>query len=96
MDKKLFDELTLSIKEAGQIARGKRKPARLHRVEPVDVRAVREKTGLSQTRFALLMGVSTKTLQNWEQGRRRPQGPAMSLLRIVKNDPRRALKALHA
>ena len=96
MDKKLFDELTQSIKEAGQIVRGKRKPARKFRVEPLDVKTVREKTGLSQMRFALLMGVSIKTLQNWEQGRRKPHGPAISLLRIVKNDPRSAVKALHA
>lgn len=96
MDKKLFDELTLSIKEAGQIIRGKRRPARRQRIEPLDVKAVREQTGLSQTRFALLIGVSIKTLQNWEQGRRTPHGPAMSLLRIVKNDPRSAMRALHA
>lgn len=96
MDKKLFDELTESIREAGQIARGKRKVAARHRIEALDVKAVREQTGLSQTRFALLMGVSIKTLQNWEQGRRKPHGPAMSLLRIVKNDPRSAMKALHA
>jgi putative transcriptional regulator len=96
VDKKLFEELTQSIKEAGEIVRGKRKPAKKTRVEPLNVKTVREKTGLPQTRFAVLMGVSIKTLQNWEQGRRRPQGPAVSLLRIVKNDPRSALKALHA
>lgn len=96
MDKKLFDELTQSIREAGQIVRGKRKAARRFRVELPDVKTIREKTGLSQARFALLMGVSVRTLQNWEQGRRKPHGPAISLLRIVKNDPRNALKALHA
>ena len=96
MDKKLFDELTQSIREAGQIVRGKRKAARKFRVELPDVKTIREKTGLSQARFALLMGVSIKTLQNWEQGRRKPQGSAIALLRIVKNDPRNALKALHA
>ena len=96
MDKKLFDELTQSIHEAGQIVRGKRKASRKFRVELPDVKTIREKTGLSQARFALLMGVSIKTLQNWEQGRRKPHGPAISLLRIVKNDPRNALKALHA
>ena len=96
MDKKLFDELTQSIHEAGCIVRGKRKASRKFRVEPPDVKTIREKTGLSQPRFALLMGVSVKTLQNWEQGRRKPHGPAVSLLRIVKNDPRNALQALHA
>ena len=96
MDKKLFDELTQSIREAGQIVRGKRKPSRRVRVELPDVKTIREKTGLSQARFALLMGVSIRTLQNWEQGRRKPQGPAISLLRIVKHDPRKALRALRA
>ncbi len=55
---------------------------------------MREKTGLSQSEFALLMGVSVRTLQNREQGRRRPHGPAVALLRIVDHDPELALRAL--
>jgi putative transcriptional regulator len=51
------------------------------------VAAIREKTGLSQARFAELLGVSTRTLQDWEQGRRMPSGAARTLLRIAANNP---------
>ena len=56
-------------------------------VEEPDVRVVREKSGLSQAAFAALLGVSPRTLQDWEQGRRRPTGPARSLLRIADRHP---------
>lgn len=95
MDKALFNDLTKSIKEAGQIRRGARRAARAHRITALDVRAIRTKTGLSQTSFATLMGVSVRTLQNWEQGRRQPRGPAVSLLRIVRSEPRVAVRALN-
>lgn len=50
--------------------------------------AARAGTGLSQAQFAKLIGVSLRTLQEWEQGRKRPSGPASVLLRIVARDPR--------
>lgn len=50
--------------------------------------AARAGTGLSQSQFAKLIGVSLRTLQEWEQGRKRPSGPASALLRIVARDPR--------
>jgi len=56
-------------------------------VKEPEVRAVREKTGLSQSAFAALLGVSTRTLQDWEQGRRQPTGPARSLLRVADRHP---------
>ena len=59
---------------------------RIEVVEP-DVKAVREKVGVSQSAFAALLGVSARTLQDWEQGRRKPSGPARSLLRIVERHP---------
>ena len=49
--------------------------------------AARAGTGLSQAQFAKLIGVSLRTLQEWEQGRKRPSGPAAALLRIVARDP---------
>ncbi len=52
-----------------------------------DVGKIRQKTGLSQTRFAQLLGVSTRTLQDWEQGRRAPSGAARTLLLIAANNP---------
>jgi putative transcriptional regulator len=53
-----------------------------------DVAALRRFVGLSQTQFAQAMGISVHTLRNWEQGRRRPQGPAIGLLRIAARHPR--------
>lgn len=52
-----------------------------------DIRGIREKTGLSQSRFAELLGVSVRTLQDWEQGRRAPSGAARTLLLIADRDP---------
>jgi len=59
---------------------------RLEVTEP-DVKVVREKSGLSQAAFAALLRVRPRTLQDWEQGRRRPSGPARSLLRIADRHP---------
>jgi putative transcriptional regulator len=60
----------------------------------IDVRAVRRLTGLSQARFAELIGIELATLRNWEQGRRQPTGPARALLRAVRKDPVGVLTAL--
>ncbi|MEP7009096.1 MAG: helix-turn-helix domain-containing protein [Acidobacteriota bacterium] len=55
------------------------------------VASVREQTGLSQTAFARLIGVSVRTLQDWEQGRRAPSGPARTLLAIAHRNPKALL-----
>ena len=68
--------------------------ARFERVP--NVKAIRERLGLTQSSFAALMGVSSRTLQNWEQGRREPEGPAKALLRVVDREPQAVLHALHA
>ena len=56
-----------------------------------DVASVRKKTGLSQNRFAELLGVSVRTLQDWEQGRRTPSGAARRLLSVAEKDPKALL-----
>jgi putative transcriptional regulator len=96
MDRKLFEELTRSIRQAGAIARGERKPSRRREFTPSRIHAVRESSGLSQAQFARLLNVSVKTLQNWEQARREPTGPAKALLRIVEKEPAAALRALQS
>jgi putative transcriptional regulator len=53
-----------------------------------DISALRNFVGLTQVQFALAMGISVHTLRNWEQGRRRPEGPAIALLRIAARHPR--------
>ena len=57
-----------------------------------DVAEIREKTGLSQARFAQLLGVSVRTLQDWEQGRRSPSGAARTLLMIADKNPHTILE----
>ena len=52
------------------------------------ISSIRERTGLSQSRFAELLGVSVRTLQEWEQGRRMPSGAARTLLLIAERNPR--------
>jgi putative transcriptional regulator len=76
MEQALFDDLVQSLKEAKAISRGDTPAARRFTLTPPDVKAVREHIGLSQNEFAQLMHVSVKTLQNWEQHRRNPTGPA--------------------
>lgn len=91
-----FELLCESIRQAGEIRQGKRKPSRTFRIGDPDAKAIRERLGLSQSRFAAIIGVSVRTLQNWEQGRREPEGPAKALLRVVDRDPQAVIQALHA
>ncbi|HET7625701.1 MAG TPA: NadS family protein [Verrucomicrobiae bacterium] len=88
MKKELFEELKQSLREAGQIKRGKLKPSRVFEIDPQnDIVKVRGKLGFSQSKFAAILGISTDTLQNWEQGRRSPTGPAKVLLKIATKHP---------
>jgi putative transcriptional regulator len=88
MKKELFDELLESVKQAKAIEKGALKPARTFHVDPkTDIAKVRRKLGLSQAKFAAVMGISADTLQNWEQGRRSPTGSARVLLKIASKHP---------
>lgn len=87
MNDELFDELLASIREGGAILRGEAQPARPFEIEAADVRSIREQYQLSQSKFASLLGISPKTLQNWEQGRRLPEGPARVLLQVAAKHP---------
>jgi putative transcriptional regulator len=87
MKDELFAELLESAQEGGAILRGEKKPARTFVIKELDVKAIREKYNLSQSQFASLLGISVKTLQNWEQGRRIPRGPARVLLQVAARHP---------
>jgi len=93
--REMFEELLGSVREAGAVLRGQKKPSRRTVIHSSGVRIIRERTSLSQSDFANLIGVSVKTLQNWEQNRRRPTGPAAALLSIIEHDPALAVKAIH-
>ena len=94
MKDELFSELVESLREGGAILRGEKGATRETRVEDPDVATIREGYGLSQTKFAALLGISVRTLQNWEQGRRHPQGPARVLLRVAARHPRAVLDSV--
>jgi putative transcriptional regulator len=94
MKKELFEELITSVKQAGRIHRGEAKPSRTFVFAPEDVRKIREKLDKSQPEFARMIGVSVATLQNWEQGRRQPRGPARALLLVASKAPAAVEKAL--
>ncbi|MCG8604557.1 helix-turn-helix domain-containing protein [bacterium] len=95
MKEDLFNELLESVKEGGAILRGEMKPNREFISEPIDVQSIRKKYGLSQDKFAKLLGISVATLRNWEQGRRKPEGPARVLLRVAARNPQAVLDAVH-
>ena len=93
MKKELFNELLQSVEEAAAIERGEMKPSRRFEVKTAnDVVRVRNQLGLPQIRFARLLGISEDTLQNWEQGRRKPAGPAKVLLKIAAKHPKIVLE----
>lgn len=87
MKKEIFDELIESIKEGAQILKNGQKPSREFNLKKPDVKTIRKRYGLSQSKFAQLLGISTATLRNWEQGRRTPKGPARVLLLIAEKHP---------
>jgi putative transcriptional regulator len=97
MDKRHFDQLVKGVREmkrhmAGKPVRG----ARITELADPDVKAIREAATISQSQFARLIGVNVRTLQNWEQHRTRPSGPARALLKIVASNPKSAIEALLA
>jgi len=96
MKKKDFDNLVDSITQAGKIRRGEMRPGRTFQFDPVDIRNIRLRLKKSQAEFAMMIGVSVSTLQNWEQGRRSPEGPARALLKIAAEKPDAVIEALNA
>jgi putative transcriptional regulator len=96
MKNKDFKDLLASIDQVREIHAGKRKPSRVFKFDPIMVKNLRLKLRASQAKFARMIGVSVDTLQNWEQGRRRPEGPALVLLKLVEAAPETVLQALHA
>lgn len=96
VSKRFFEQLFESVVQADEILHGKRQPSRQFRVDAARVKSIRSMTGLSQAKFARLLGVPLGTLRNWEHGKREPTGPARALLRAIEKDPRHVLKALVA
>ena len=85
----VYEGLLRALQEVVEISEGRKEPARVHLIEVDDpaVPAIRARTGLSQAAFARSIGVKKATLVNWEQGRRRPDGPARVLLALIAKEP---------
>jgi putative transcriptional regulator len=84
--------LIRSVKQAIAWASGENVPARVtmvevHRAPAIDVRSLRRRLGLSQSRFAARFGFTPATVRNWEQGRTQPDGPARVLLAVIAHHP---------
>ncbi|EKD25963.1 MAG: hypothetical protein ACD_79C01430G0001 [uncultured bacterium] len=95
MKDELFNQLSESIKEAGAIIKGHKKPGRIFHISPVSIKNIRTQLHISQIQFAHLIGVNIDTIQNWEQGRRKPRGAAKALLTVAAKNPKAVLEALN-
>ncbi len=87
MDDRLFDDLLDSAKEAKKILAKKKSPNRTFYIEEPNAKEIRSKFHLTQNEFAKMLNISVATLRNWEQGRRRPEGPARVLLNVANSNP---------
>lgn len=96
MNDKLFNELLKSVKQGGKILSGDISPSREFDFSSPDAKAIRIKYGLSQTKFAKMLGISPATLRNWEQGRRKPEGPARILLFVADKHPYAILDTVYS
>ena len=96
MKDELFEELVASVREGGAILRGEITPARKFVLAGPDVKRIRANYELSQSEFAAMLGISVATLQNWEQGRRTPEGPARVLLQVAAKHPDAVWDAVRA
>ena len=95
MSDDMFNDLVKSMNEAVAITKGEMQPSRSFVYSPINVKEVREKTNKNQQDFANMIGVKLGTLRNWEQGRRKPDGAALTLLKIVAANPQYVEQILH-
>ncbi len=82
-----FTEISAGLNEAISHAKGERTKTIEHKIESIDVKAIRKKTGMSQQKFCSTFGISLGALRHWEQGLRNPRGTARVLLKVVEHNP---------
>jgi len=96
MNEELFAELVASMKEGGAILRDEKPASREFKMDRLDIKLIREGYHLTQEQFAATLGISVRTLRNWEQGRRGPEGPARVLLLVAAKHPEAILDAVRS
>ena len=89
-----YKSIARGLKQAIDLEKGKAVKARLHSPENLDVASLRKQLKLTQGQFAAKFCVSLGTLRHWERGDRRPHGPALALLHVVRKEPKAVLRAL--
>jgi putative transcriptional regulator len=100
MRKRDFEGLLQSIREGGAILRGEMEPSRRYSIQELlgperfAIWEARHRSGLTQAAFAQLLGVSPRTLQQWEQGRRKPSGAARTLIHVMAAEPETIIKTM--
>lgn len=94
MGKSAFESIRQGLQEAISHAEGKSLGVKIHRPQPVDVKALRNRVSMTQEQFAARFGFSVATLRHWERGDRSPQGPALVLLNVIDKNPVAVLSAL--
>ncbi len=95
MKEELFIELQESIREGGKILSGMVPASREYNFSDPDAKEIRSNLGLTQEKFARMLGISISTLQNWEQGRRKPEGSAKILLNVAAKHPDAVLDTVY-
>ena len=91
---KAYTEISAGIKDAMAHAKGEESGVVEHTSKSLNVKAIREKTGMSQQQFCATFGISLGTLRHWEQGLRTPRGAARVLLKVVDQNPQAVIEAI--
>ncbi len=94
MVSKAFEEIHAGLQDALKHAKGERSGVVEHKPKSINVKAIREKTGMSQQKFCATFGISLGTLRHWEQGLRTPKGTALVLLKVVDKNPKAVIEAV--
>ena len=90
-----FKSIRRGLQQAIRHQRGRRvRGPKLHVPPDVDVKAVRERTGLTQEQFAAKFAISLGTLRHWERGDRKPHGTALVLLNVIAKEPKAVMRAI--
>lgn len=98
MNRKMSQSIRRGLRQALAYAKHEARQAdfRVHVPAEIDVRAIREKLGLTQAQFAARFAFSINTLRHWEQGKRQPEGPTRAYLQVIARTPRAVERALRA
>jgi putative transcriptional regulator len=91
----LFDEMMSGLKDVEAYLAGKRAGYRVHVPTEIDVKNIRKRLNMTQSRFSSTFGFSLDAVKHWEGGRRTPEASARAFLTVISRDPKAVINALH-